>query len=121
MTHLISYQYNKQNLSFATPNTTWKPEVLLPPSAIPWLLHQSKSVLNVDPVRNILLAFHYIISPLVYNNRTIHNSVLLKDLTRHMGLFAQDAWEEFGAGLAKEWDSPPKPRNAKKANKKGKG
>lgn len=72
-----------------TPNSTLDPEVLLPPSSIPWLLSQPASVLSPFPVRDEILSMQYFLPEEVYMDRHLHDSVLLGPLTRRLGDFTQ--------------------------------
>ncbi|KAF2102213.1 cytochrome P450 [Rhizodiscina lignyota] len=82
-------KYNKQGKPFVTPNTTLEPEVLLPPSAIPWLLSQPANVLSPFPVRDEIVGLKYFLPAAICEDRQLHDSVLLGPLTRRLGDFTE--------------------------------
>ncbi len=98
-------QYNKDNKSFVSPNTTFEPEVLLPPSALSWLLSQPPNVLSPFPVRDEILSMKYFFPEEVRRDRQLHDVVLLGPLTRRMGDFTAQIAEAIAEEMPRLWGS----------------
>jgi hypothetical protein len=43
-------QYGRHGKPFLTPQTTWKPEVMLPPDQVRWFVEQPDSVFSIYKV-----------------------------------------------------------------------
>lgn len=105
MTEII--QYGKQGKPYITPNLTFKAEVMLPPSYMPWLLAQPDSVLSIQKVLLADVEFEYT-SPRSWNFvRPFHNEALnkinLNSITGAMIEEISESVEECFGNVPREW------------------
>jgi len=103
--HFSAYnsQYSKNGLPFVLPNITTGPEVILPMSQMDWLLKQPDNVLDQNEVnRQFLQADHTMLHPRIILDR-VHEDVIVKELTKSLGEFADDVQAEVDFAFRKNW------------------
>ena len=76
---------------------------MIAPEHIPWLLKQPKSILSTEPVRDSIMGMRFTAFPELSKNRRVLYSVLLKNLSRHLGQFTAETWDEIDAAFKETW------------------
>ncbi|KAK5245185.1 hypothetical protein LTR16_007375, partial [Cryomyces antarcticus] len=96
-------RYNKQLKAFVTPNSTFRPEVIIPREHIHWLIEQPDSILDTKIVHTDMLALKYM-SPTngVFEN-FFHEDIVRRDLTRQLGALTADIGDELLTALSDQW------------------
>ncbi|KAI0202920.1 cytochrome P450, partial [Astrocystis sublimbata] len=96
-------KYSKNNQTYVLPYFINGPQVLLPPSQVPWLLAQPDSVLSQEAVNRQFLQAEY---AFFHANRVadpVHPEVIQHQLTKKLGSFADDVADEARAALEDCW------------------
>ncbi|KAG6368107.1 hypothetical protein INS49_002307 [Diaporthe citri] len=100
-------KYGKHGKPYITPNLTFKAEVMLPPSYMPWLLAQPDSVLSIHKVLLADVEFEYT-SPRSWKFvRPFHNEALnkmnLDSMTGAMIEEISESVEEYFGSVPGKW------------------
>ncbi|KAH8166832.1 hypothetical protein CIB48_g1375 [Xylaria polymorpha] len=96
-------KYSKNDQTYVLPYFINGPQVILPPSQIPWLLEQPDDVLSQDQVNRQFLQAEY---AFFHANRVedpVHPEVIQHQLTKNIGGFADDVVDEARAVLEDCW------------------
>jgi len=95
-------KYSKRGQTYIFPDFTGKPEVIIPPSEIPWLLEQPDSVLSVNELHHDILAGDYNFTGNIIK-QPYHEHVVLRNLPRRIGSLVPDIWEELTDSIDDQW------------------
>ena len=96
-------RYSKKGKSYVFPDFTAKPQVIIPPSEIPWLLEQPDNVLSVNELHHDILAGDYnFISPKILK-QPYHEHVIIRNLPRRIGALIPDIWNELSDSIDEGW------------------
>ncbi|KAI0460595.1 cytochrome P450 [Xylaria acuta] len=96
-------KYSKNNQTYVLPYFINGPQVILPPSEIPWLLEQPDDVLSQEHVNRQFLQVEY---AFFHANRVedpVHPEVIQHQLTKKIGGFADDVADEARSALEDCW------------------
>jgi len=95
-------QYSKKEQSCILPSLGGT-DILLPASAITWLINQPESVLSVDePHRDQLQTDFTFVHPWVVGN-PLHHETIKSELTRQLGALTMDIMDELTASFDDIW------------------
>jgi cytochrome P450 len=96
-------KYSKQGKTYVFPDFTGKPEIIIPPSQIPWLLEQPDTVLSVNELHHDILAGDYNFTSPKIIKEPYHEHVVFRNLPRRIGVLVPDIWEELGDSIDQQW------------------
>ncbi|KAI1260236.1 cytochrome P450 [Xylariaceae sp. FL1019] len=101
----ISVKYSKRDKTYVLPYYINGPQVILPPSQIPWLLEQPDDVLNQEQVNRQFLQAEYAFMHANLVKDPVHPEIIHRELTKKINNFADDIVEEINASLEDNWGS----------------
>ncbi|KAK7531636.1 cytochrome P450 [Phyllosticta citribraziliensis] len=82
-------KWSKQDKTFVIPHLSFRPEAILAQSHIPWLMKQGEEILSTKPAQVSLTELEWLAPPEIHEN-ALHEEVIRKDLTRHLGMLTED-------------------------------
>ncbi|KAK7709469.1 hypothetical protein SLS57_008673, partial [Botryosphaeria dothidea] len=92
----------KSGKAFKSPILARRDLVVLPPSAISWLLQQSEDRVSQPKVMSQLIQSKYFL-PALPKGEVIYPSIIKVDLNRHLALMTSAIVNEIHDGLAEHW------------------
>ncbi|KAI1117650.1 cytochrome P450 [Nemania sp. NC0429] len=96
-------KYSKNDEVFVLPYFINGPQVVLPPSQIPWLVAQTDDVLSQEDVNRQFLESDYSFFQANMVRHPVHPEIVQHELTRKLGGFVDDIVDEARAGLDEHW------------------
>ncbi|KAI1349019.1 cytochrome P450 [Xylaria sp. FL0043] len=96
-------KYSKNGQTYVLPYFINGPQVVLPPSQIPWLMEQPDEVLSQMHVNRQFLEADYAFFHANRADSPVHPEVIAHQLTKRIGGFANDVVEEVRACLDEYW------------------
>ncbi|TGJ80940.1 hypothetical protein E0Z10_g7830 [Xylaria hypoxylon] len=100
---LPSNQYSKNDQTYVLPYFINGPQVVLPPSQIPWLMEQGEDVLSQEHVNRQFLEADYTFFHANMVEGSVHPEIIQHQLTKKMNGFADDIVDEVRACLEDYW------------------
>ncbi|KAI1159492.1 cytochrome P450 [Nemania serpens] len=96
-------KYSKNDQVFVLPYFINGPQVVLPPSQIPWLVAQSEDVLSQEHVNRQFLESDYSFFQANRVRDPVHPEITQHQLTRRIGGFVDDIVDEARASIDEYW------------------
>ncbi|KAI0878224.1 cytochrome P450 [Hypoxylon argillaceum] len=96
-------KYSKNNKTYVLPYFINGPQVVLPPSQIPWLLEQPDDVLSQEHINRQFLKSDYTFFQANRVKDPVHPEVIQHQLTKKINSFADDIADEVRATLDDAW------------------
>ncbi|KAI0973768.1 cytochrome P450 [Xylaria arbuscula] len=96
-------KYSKNDQTYVLPYFINGPQVVLPPSQIPWLLEQPETVLSQEHVNRQFLESDYAFFHANMVDGPVHPEIIQHQLTKKLNGFADDLVEEVRACLDDYW------------------
>ncbi|KAJ5618090.1 cytochrome P450 [Penicillium hordei] len=94
---------NKKGRAAALAIAFGRPQIILPPKYIRWIIDQPESVLSMDPIHN---EFHAFVQDGLVGDHTVQE-VLRKELTQNLGRMTADINDEIVDALNAIWGNSP--------------
>ncbi|KAI1432966.1 cytochrome P450 [Xylaria sp. CBS 124048] len=96
-------KYSKNDQTYVLPYFINGPQVILPPSQIPWLMEQPEDVLNQERVNRQFLQADYAFFHANLVEGPVHPEIIQHQLTKKLDSFADDIVDEARASLEDSW------------------
>nr|K0E684.1 RecName: Full=Cytochrome P450 monooxygenase ecdH; AltName: Full=Echinocandin B biosynthetic cluster protein H [Aspergillus rugulosus]AFT91389.1 EcdH [Aspergillus rugulosus] len=103
------YAFNKEGRAAALAIAFGRPQIILPPKYIRWIIDQPESVLSIDPIHN---EFHAFVRDGLVGDHLVQE-VLRRELAGHLAHLTREMNEEIAdsvesvLGVSKEWATVP--------------
>ncbi|KAL6231351.1 cytochrome P450 [Aspergillus navahoensis] len=103
------YAFNKEGRAAALAIAFGRPQIILPPKYIRWIISQPESVLSIDPIHN---EFHAFVRDGLVGDHLVQE-VLRRELAGHLVHLTREMNEEIVdsidsvLGMSKEWKTVP--------------
>ncbi|RDW83776.1 cytochrome P450 [Aspergillus mulundensis] len=103
------YAFNKQGRAAALAIAFGRPQIILPPKYIRWIIDQPESILSIDPIHN---DFHAFVRDGLVGDHLVQE-VLRRELAGHLGHLTREMNEEIAdslesvLGASGEWKTLP--------------
>ncbi|KAJ5810971.1 hypothetical protein N7447_010487 [Penicillium robsamsonii] len=94
---------NKKGRAAALAIAFGRPQIILPPKYIRWIIDQPESVLSMDPIHN---EFHAFVQDGLVGDHSVQE-VLRKELTQNLGRMTADINDEIVSALDAIWGNSP--------------
>ncbi|KAI0414684.1 cytochrome P450 [Xylaria grammica] len=96
-------KYSKNDQTYVLPYFINGPQVILPPSQIPWLMEQADDVLSQEHVNRQFLEADYTFFHANMVEGSVHPEIIQHQLTKKINGFADDIVDEVRACLEDYW------------------
>ncbi|KAI8628117.1 cytochrome P450 [Xylariaceae sp. FL1651] len=96
-------KYSKKDQTYVLPYYINGPQVILPPSQIPWLIEQPDDVLSQEHVNRQFLEADYAFFHANMVKDPVHPEIIQHQLTKKINTFADDIVDEMCASLEDNW------------------
>ncbi|KAI0148651.1 cytochrome P450 [Xylariaceae sp. FL1272] len=96
-------KYSKSDRTYVLPYYINGPQVILPPSQIPWLIEQPDDVLSQEQVNRQFLQAEYAFMHANLVKDPVHPEIIHHELTKKINNFADPIADEISASLEDNW------------------